>query len=141
MPIDTDTLADLARHYAAGMPPIRGRRMQRLLLRTLVAYDVVVPAQCADGRAALLALADDGRSALCRADGRGPSADVTQWARLDGALVSTAHDMLKDSLPVLAWTLWHPSFERLGGALTIAAASISPAEWPRWVVLLASVGL
>jgi hypothetical protein len=83
-----------------------------------------------DGAAALLAPAGDGRVAVWRTDGRGPSASVSEWARLKGATVTTSYDLAKDSLPILGWTLWHPGFDRAAGTLTICGADLTRADHP-----------
>lgn len=71
MPIDKATLDAIARTYVAAMTSIRGRRVHRLLMREFVRFDQVLPAVGEDGTPALLALADDGRAAICRTDGHG----------------------------------------------------------------------
>jgi hypothetical protein len=127
MPIEADVLAATADAYVEPMTSIRGRRVRRLLMREFARYDHVLPATAEDGAAALLALGEDGRVALCRTDGRGPAAAVSEWARLEGATVTTSYDLAKDSLPILGWTLWHPSFDRAAGALTISGAALAEA--------------
>ncbi|MEQ1501145.1 MAG: hypothetical protein ABMB14_02895, partial [Myxococcota bacterium] len=122
MAVDAARLDQLARGYAAAMTSIRGRRVHRLVVRAFATYDHVVAATAEDGSPALLALADDGRVAVCRTDGRGPTAVIAAWARLDGATVTTAYDLLRDSLPVVRWEVWHPAFARGAGALTIGPA-------------------
>jgi hypothetical protein len=135
MPIDTSTLAALARTYVAAMTSIRGRRVHRLLMREFARFDHVLAVQSEDGGAALLALAADGSAALCRSDGRGAAAEIAA-ARLDGATVMTAFDLLKDSLPVVRWVIRHPGLARVGGALTITASRLAPAEQQRVAEIL-----
>jgi hypothetical protein len=125
MPIEPAKLDAIARTYVQGMTSIRGRRVHRLVVREFKRFDRVLPALAEDGSAALLALADDGQAAVCRTDGRGNAASVAACAALDGATVTTAYDLLKDSLPVLGWTLWHAGLAREAGALTISAAALS----------------
>lgn len=125
MPIDAAALDAIARVYVAAMTSIRGRRVHRLLVRELGGYDRVFPVTMEDGASAVFAISDDGSAALCRSDGRGPSADVARWRRLSGATVTTAFDLLHDSLPIVSWTIWHPAFARLGGALTISAGDVA----------------
>jgi hypothetical protein len=109
-------------------------------MRQFARFDHVLPAVAEDGTAVLLALSEDGRAAVCRTDGRGPAADVAEWARLPGASVTTAYDLLKDSLPVVSWTVWHPGFAHVGGALTIAGAGLSPDEQGRLSETFRTVG-
>jgi hypothetical protein len=140
MPIDRQALDAVARAYAKPMTSIRGRRVHRLLMREFARFDLVVPADAEDGSPMLLALAEDGGAALCRSDGRGPTVEIAAWAGLEGATVTTAYDFLKDSLPVVRWTLWHPSFALAGGALTIAAKDLSSAEVTRVTEILRGLG-
>jgi hypothetical protein len=140
MPIDRDTLDAIARTYSATMTSIRGRRVYRLVMRELSRFDEVFPVTAEDGTPALLALGADGAAAVCRTDGRGSAAPIAAWKRLDGATVTTSYDLLKDSLPIVQWTVWHPSFDRVGGALTIAADDLSPADRGRIATVLRSVG-
>jgi hypothetical protein len=128
MPIARQTLDATARAYASTMTSIRGRRVHRLLMREFARFDHVLAVVAEDGTCALLALAEDGRAAVCRTDGRGAAAAVAECARLEGLTVTTACDLTKDSLPVVSWTIWHPGLARIAGALTIPAASLSPAE-------------
>jgi len=138
--MDKDTLDAIARTYVATMTSIRGRRVHRLLMREFARFDHVLAAVAENGTAALLALADDGSAAVCRTDGRGAAADVAQWARLDGATVTTAYDLLKDSLPIVSWTVWHPGFARVAGALTVSAVDLSPTDHSRIANVLRSLG-
>jgi len=131
MPIAKTTLDATARAYVGTMTSIRGRRVHRLLMREFACFDHVLAVVAEDGTSALLALAEDGRAAVCRTDGRGATAAVSEWARLAGATVSTSCDLTKDSLPVVSWTIWHPGFARVAGALTISAAGLSPANQGR----------
>jgi hypothetical protein len=132
MPIDRDALAAIGRTYVAQMTSIRGRRVHRLIMRELARFDHVVPAVAEDGGATLFALGANGAAAVCRTDGRGPSAPMVEL-RLEGATVTTAYDLLKDSLPILSWTIWHPSLDRVaGGALTIHATTLADADRARF---------
>ena len=110
------------------MTTSRGRGVHRLLLGVLGGFDQVRRGAAEDGAAALLALADDGRVAVCRTDGRGAAAAVSEFARLEGATVTTSYDLARDSLPIIGWTLWHPSFDRAAGALTISGAGLARAD-------------
>jgi len=116
MPIARTALDTLARNYVEGMTSIRGRRVHRLLMREFASFDHVLPARTGDSAPALLALGHDGRVAVCCTDGRGPAADIVRCASLAGAAVSTSYDLLKDSLPIVRWTIRHPAV----GVLTIA---------------------
>ena len=142
MPIDTETLAAMARTYVGAMTSIRGRRVHRLLMREFSRFDHVIPAVAEDGMNALFALAEDGSAAVCRTDGRGATVDLTRWPRLEGATVTTSYDFLKDSLPIVRWTIWHPSFARVAGALTVSAADLylSHADLGRVASALQSLG-
>lgn len=140
MPIAKETLDATARTYVATMASIRGRRVHRLLMREFARFDHVLAVVGEDGSSALLALADEGRAAVCRADGRGAAAAVSEWARLEGATVTTSCDLTKDSLPIVSWTIWHPGFARVAGALTILAAGLAPADRRRIADALRSLG-
>lgn len=140
MPIDKETLDGLARAYVATMTSIRARRVHRLLMRELSRFDHVLPAVAEDGTPALLALDADGSAAVCRTDGRGAAVALAEWARLEGATVTTSYDLTKDSLPVVSWTVWHPSFARVAGALTISASELSPTDRNRMSHVLRSLG-
>ena len=96
MPIDTKTLAAIADIDVQAMTSIRGRRVHRLLVREFTRIDHLLAAAAEDGTPALLALADDGRVALCHTDGRGAAAVIADWPRLSGATVAMSYDMLKD---------------------------------------------
>jgi hypothetical protein len=133
-------LEALVRAYIAPMTSIRGRRMQRLLLREFADFDHVWAASTQDGAPALLALAEDGRVAVCCSDGRGPAASVFS-TRLAGAALSTRCDLLKDSLPVLGWTLHHPALAHAGGAFTVSGTGMAVAEQRRVTALLRRLGL
>ena len=140
MPIAKETLAEIADTYVGTMTSIRGRRVHRILMRQFARFDHVLPAVAEDGTAALLALSEDGRAAVCRTDGRGAAADIAEWARLSGASVTTAYDLLKDSLPVVSWTVWHPGLARVAGALTISGVKLSADEQGRLAQTLRTVG-
>lgn len=140
MPIARETLDATARAYASTMTSIRGRRVHRLLVREFTRFDHVLAVVADDGTPALLALAADGSVAVCRTDGRGAAAAIDEWARLDGVTVTTSCDLLKDSLPVVDWTIWHPGFARAAGALTIPATGLSPADQRRIAGVLRSLG-
>jgi hypothetical protein len=124
MPIDKDTLDSLARSYARTMTSTRGKRVYRLLMREFSRFDHVLPALAEDDIGALLALSDAGGAAICRTDGRGSSVAIAEWIRLAEATVTTSYDLTKDSLPIVSWTIWHPSFARVVGTLTIFGGSL-----------------
>jgi hypothetical protein len=94
MPIPRERLVEIADAYVAGMTSIRGRRVHRLILRELAAYDDV---RVEEG--ALIASSADGRGARCKTDGRGKAAAIARWGA-DGASETTSYDLLKDSLPI-----------------------------------------
>jgi hypothetical protein len=118
------SLEKTVREYVAKMTSIRGRRVHRLLMREFSRFDHVLPVTAQDGTPALFAVAKDGSVSVCRTDGRGAAAAVAEWARLDGATITISYDLLKDSLPIESWTIWHPSFAQAAGALTISADSV-----------------
>jgi hypothetical protein len=140
MPIDPKSLDAVARRYVKAMTSIRGRRVHRLLLRAFAHYDHVLAATTEDGRPALLALAQDGAAAICCTDGRGAAVDIVESSGSAGATVATSCDPLKDSLPILSWTLWHPGFARVVGALTIARADLADADGVRVSDILRRIG-
>jgi hypothetical protein len=131
MPIDQAALDSVARTYVTSMTSIRGRRVHRLIVREFVRFDHVLPATTEQGTSALIALAEDGGLAVCVTDGRGGSVDVVRWRRLESPTVTSSYDLTKDSLPVLTWTIWHPSFERIGGSFLISGADLSRTERDR----------
>jgi hypothetical protein len=131
MPIEEALLDTTARSYVAPMTSIRGRRVHRLLMRAFARFDHVLPVTDEDGAPALLGLGDDGSVAVCRTDGRGAAAAVAEWGRLEDATVTTSYDLARDSLPIVSWTIWHPSFARAAGMLTVSAADLSPADRDR----------
>ncbi|MDR3474527.1 MAG: hypothetical protein P4M09_22995 [Devosia sp.] len=140
MPVEQQVLDATARAYVEPMTPIRGRRVHRLLLRALSRFDYVLPAAMEDGAPALVALAADGGAALCRTAGRGPSAAIVEWTGLDGAAVTTSYDLLKDSLPIVSWAIWHPSLAHAAGTVTIQAAGLSGADRQGVAALLRTMG-
>lgn len=140
MPIEKGTLDAIARAYASGLTSIRGRRVHRLVMRELARFDHVLAATAEDGAPVLLAVADDGSAAICRTDGRGAAAPIAEWGRLEGAMVTIGYDLLKDSLPIVSWTVWHPSFARIGGALMISAGDVAHGEHGRVTDALRRLG-
>lgn len=140
MPIDKQVLDATARAYVDTMTSIRGRRVHRLLMRELSRFDHVLKVTAEDGAPALLALGEDGSVSVCRTDGRGPAVAVAEWGRLEGATVTMSYDLLKDSLPIVSWTIWHPSFARVAGALTISGADLARTDHNRITGVLRKVG-
>lgn len=136
MPIAPSTLAALADTFVSPMTSIRGRRIRRLLLREFGPFDHVVPALAGDGRPVLLALADGGRVAACWSDGRGEVAELLRWQGWDGGTIAVAHDLLKDSLPIVRWTLWHPGAARVLGAIVVEARDLPADDCAALAVLL-----
>lgn len=141
MPIDKQALEATVRAYVESMSSIRGRRVHRLLMRELSRFDHVLPVTAEDGAPALLALGEDGSVSLCRTDGRGPAAAVAEWGRLEGATVTISYDLLKDSLPIVSWTIWHPSFARVAGTLTISGADVPRPDHKRMTDVLRRLGV
>jgi hypothetical protein len=137
MPIDKTRLAEIATRFTTTMTSIRGRRVHRLALREFAAYRTVVPVRCEHGRPALLALADDGRAALCQTDGSGALAGVQHFRWRDGGAAVAAFDLHKDSLPIVAWRLWHPSLAGGAGWLEIAMADLGADDAAAVCTLLA----
>ena len=125
MPVDKKALDSRARRYASTMTSIRGRRVHRLLMREFSRFDVVVPAVAESGAEVLLALTEGGGVATCQTHGRGAVIDIAECSSLEGATVKTSYDFTKDSLPILSWTFWHPSFSRETGSLTISGTDLS----------------
>ncbi len=140
MPIEEAVLDATARAYVAAMTSIRGRRVHRLLMRELSRFDHVLPVTAEDGAPALLALGEHGSVAVCRTDGRGGAVAVAEWARLEGATVTISYDLTRDSLPIVSWTIWHPSFARVAGALTISGADSSRTDHDRITDVLRTSG-
>jgi hypothetical protein len=136
MPIAPSTLAALADSFVAPMTSIRGRRIRRLLLREFASFDHVVPATAEDGRLLLLALAGDGRVAACWSDGRGEAAEVLRWRGWSTGTVAVAHELLKDSLPVVRWTLWHPGAARTLGTIVVEAREVPAIDRDAFAALL-----
>lgn len=126
MTLERTELASIAARYAEGMTSIRGRRVQRLVLRELAGYEIVLPAAPAVGGPALLAVSREHGVAVCQTDGTGPSAPLHRCG-LAGWRVTAQHDLLKDSLPVLGWSLWHPALADVLGTLTVSAAGLDTA--------------
>ncbi len=140
MPVEKETLDAIARAYVAPMTSIRRRRVHRLLAREFSRFSHVLLAVAEDGTPALLALADDGGAAICRTDGRGAAVAVAEWTRLQGATVTTSYDLTKNSLPIVSWTIWHPSFTRIAGTLTISGTALSHTEQSHVTAILRRLG-
>jgi hypothetical protein len=140
MPIDEEILDGTVRTYVDTMSTIRGRRVHRLLMREFSRFDHVLPVTAEDGSPALVALGEDGSVAVCRTDGRGAAVAVAEWGRLEGATVTTSYDLMKDSLPIVSWTIWHPSFARVTGTLTVSGADFSRTEYKGITDVLRALG-
>jgi hypothetical protein len=76
-----------------------------------------------------------------RTDGPGAAAALAAWAPLAGAMVTTSCDLAKDSLPIVGRTLWHPSFDRVAGALPLSATALSAADQQHIAQALRRLGL
>ncbi|MED5617692.1 hypothetical protein [Ideonella sp. BN130291] len=137
MAIDKQRLAQVATAFVEGMTSIRGRRVHRLILREMADCDVVVPASTALGARALLALRADGGVAVCQTDGSGRQATIQRLASLAGGAVVAAYDLHKDSLPMLAWTVWHPALVDAFGSLQVTVADVHADELGRVTEILA----
>ena len=140
MPNDRETLDEIARSYIEPMTSIRGRRVHRLLVREFARFDEVLRTRTQDGAPALFAISQKGGAAICRTDGRGAAAEIATWSRLQGATVTTAYDLLKDSLPIVGWTIEHPSFAGVAGTLAISATELSPARQAAVAAILHTLG-
>ncbi len=127
MTISRSALAARARAYAASMTSIRGRRVQRLVMRELAGFDAVVPATSGEGRPALVAVRAAGEIAVCCTDGTGRAATVVR-GDLAAATVETGYDLHKDSLPVVVWTVRHPGLPAGLAPLTIDASGLPASE-------------
>jgi hypothetical protein len=132
------SLKTTAQTYVAKMTSIRGRRVHRLLMREFSRFAHVLPVTAEDGTPALFAVDENGSLSVCRTDGRGAAVAVAHWARLEGATITISYDLLKDSLPVVSWTIWHPSFDRAAGALTILGADVPRTDHDRITGILRS---
>jgi hypothetical protein len=100
VPIDPETLSSLASAYAKDMTSIRGRRVQRLLMREFGGADCVLPARLGAGTPAVLGLSAHG-AALCATDGTGKQATVFKWLHGAAEALESQFDLHKDSLPLL----------------------------------------
>lgn len=98
--MDTAVLDPIVTAYVQPMTSVRGRRVHRLLMREFSRFDRVTPLATETGVPALVASADDGSMAICRTDGRGPSAAIVVFPPA-GPPVMTVYDLLKDSLPAV----------------------------------------
>jgi hypothetical protein len=140
MPIEEEVLDATVRTYVDTMPSIRGRRVHRLLMREFSRFDHVLPVTAEDGAPALLALGEDGSVSVCRTDGRGAAVAVAEWGRLEGATVTMSYDLTRDSLPIVSWMIWRPSFDRVAGTLTISGADFSRTDHARITDVLRTLG-
>jgi hypothetical protein len=141
MPVDKEALDSSARRYASAMTSIRGRRVHRLLMREFSRFDLVVPAVAENGAGVLLALTEGGGVAMCQTHGRGAVVDIAECSCLEGVTVKTSYDFTKDSLPIVSWTIWHPSFARETGALTIDGTDLSNTDLVRIAGIVRRLGL
>ena len=100
MAIDPSALAAIASEYVnvKGMTSIRGRRVQRLLLREFAGAELVQSVVLDDGQPAVLGLSSGG-AALCATDGKGKHASVFKWSSGAAIAVEARFDLHKDSLP------------------------------------------
>jgi hypothetical protein len=100
MPIDPDVLSSLASDYAKPMTSIRGRRVQRLLMREFAGAEYLVVVHVDQVSKAVLGVSNSG-AAVCVTDGTGNEAPVFRWSRGAALAHETRYDLRKDSLPEL----------------------------------------
>ena len=100
MPIDADALSAIAVEYAKGMTSIRGRRVQRLLMREFAGAEYVLIVEVHSSGSAVLGLSESGAGFVAM-DGRGRQASVNKWLHGSKEATEVQFDLLKDSLPVL----------------------------------------
>jgi len=131
MPIDLPTLSSFARDYAKDMTSIRGRRVQRLLMREFGGADCVLQARFGSGEAAVLGLSATG-AALCATDGTGKQATVYKWLYAEEVAIRSHYDLHKDSLPELSRERVALSRVRESARLDVPANSVPP-QARRWV--------
>jgi hypothetical protein len=120
MPINADTLSEIASAYVAPMTSIRGRRVHRFIMRELRRFDHVFTVSAVDGRNALLAVGDDGQIAHCQTDGRGPAVCINEWAGPEAPQVTTCYDLKRDSLPILTHTVGNATFPDIARTITLS---------------------
>ena len=125
MPIDPDTLSSFASGYAKDMTSIRGRRVQRLLIREYAGAEYVLLAQIGSGAAAVLGLSANG-AAICATDGKGRQASVVKWSHGSTMALETDFDLYKDSLPFLSTKSLPLASLRAKVGLHLPAGSVPP---------------
>lgn len=101
MPIDAETLSQLALNYASTMTSIRGRRIVRLLKREFAGAGKVVVLNDAPGPHTVLGISESG-AAIWSTNGKGPTASIIKWLHGDPQAFEIKYDLLKDSLPVIS---------------------------------------
>ncbi|CAN5299541.1 hypothetical protein BH09PSE6_BH09PSE6_00910 [soil metagenome] len=138
MAIEPERLLTIARDYVAPMTSIRGRRVTRLLIREFSAADCVVRASGSDGSVAVLALYLCGSMGVCNSKGTGKSA-LIQWSRLDSAGVAFAYDLLKDSLPPLAFMVDVGPSVGAAARLTVSRSDVEDTDWQVLTSLVSAV--
>lgn len=139
MTIDADTLAAIASEYAAGMTSIRGRRVQRLLMREFGGAECVLVARTDSGMAALLGLSPSG-AAICATDGKGKHVSVVKWTHGSAAALETQFDLHKDSLPALSAAERPLAGLRGKLRLHVPMGSVSPEVRPLLATVLRVLG-
>ena len=125
------------------MTSIRGRRVHRSLMREFARFDQVLPvtARMVVPRSSRWGTTAAPRYAAPTVAARRPrSPNGPRWRARRSRPPTTSYDLLKDSLPIVAWTLWHPSFDRAAGALTISGADLAPADRARVAEVLRRLG-
>jgi hypothetical protein len=125
MPIDPDTLSELASNYAKDMTSIRGRRVQRLLRREFVGAEYVLVVELGSGAPGVLGLSATG-AAFCVTTGKGKHASVFSWLHGSKEALEARFDLLKDSLPMLSSSAVPLAGLRRQAQLRISAGSVPP---------------
>ena len=118
MPIDPAALSFLASEYTEGMTSIRGRRVQRLLMREFGGAEHVLLIQADFGIQTVLGLSVSG-AAQCATEGRGKQASIVKWLHGSTEALESHFDLLRDSLPLL-------SKESVSLAAQLNAAAMQP---------------
>ena len=101
MPIEQEALAALAARYVSEMTSIRGRRVQRLLMREFGGAEYALIGRTGAGAQCLVGLSSTG-AAICITEGKGKYAAVQSWAHGGSQATECRFDLHKDSLPLLA---------------------------------------
>lgn len=136
MPMDRTRLEAIATDYVCEMTSIRGRRVHRLILREFAGSEAVLAATAEAAGPALVAIKAHGAIAVCQTDGSGKAAPIVDLPAASPLTVTTQFDLLKDSLPIVGWSLWHPALVQSTGTLTVSADGLDASEIARIAGLL-----